>query len=109
MKTQVNPVPPPEHGQIRWLRPKRTVTHNQFDVQEYGEKGWTTIVYRLDRNEARQMCRNANVPYQRWFENRARIAREIEAKKRAEQTAKEDAEKREAKTHPIIRRLFEGR
>jgi hypothetical protein len=100
MKTQVNPVPPPESGQIRWLRPVRRA-HNQFDVHEHGEKGWTLVLSRLSRHEAREMCRNANLAHQSWFERRARIARDIKA--RAADAARKEAwdEKYEARRRMI--------
>jgi hypothetical protein len=100
MKTQVNPVPPPGSGQIRWLRPVRRA-HNQFDVQEHGEKGWTLVLSRLSRHDARWMCRNANIAHQSWFERRARIARDIESRKRDEARKQEENAKYEARMRMI--------
>lgn len=95
MKTQVNPVPPPENGRIRWSRPIR-VDHDWYSVQEYGPKGWEHIVHH-DRAHAREMCRNANLAHQLWFQRRAEIARRIEAEKQAVPAQKEEVEKYKAR------------
>jgi hypothetical protein len=97
VKSQVNPVPPPDNGHIKWLRPMR-VAHNRFDVQEYGLSlngmtGWVTVAH-LNRSAAREMCRENNLAYQEWYQRRARIAREIAA-----ETARRAEARRMAEAH----------
>jgi hypothetical protein len=78
-----NGFPPSDKG-VRWLRPVR-MAHNHYSVQSYGSMGsWGEIANCLTRSAARAMCRENNLAYQEWYQRRARIAREIEARRKSE-------------------------
>ena len=101
MKTQVQPVPPPDSGHVEWLRPVRNA-HDRYSVLAYQKNDkWVEVKSWMTRHDAREMCRNGNLAHQAWFEQRARIAREIEEHKRQTEAAKKYAEMAEVRARMV--------